>query len=203
MKIMSRNFKTSEKILLAILGIILVGLLYYRLVYVNIEETIATANTEAEALQSELDIAQAQLAGMQKMQNELDEIEANPNVSRIESYNNSAAEIAFLNDILENTIQYNIAFADVTRNGDTIRRNFTLQYQTNNYAEAQDISKALIEGDMRCLIGDVNCSISDRDGLVTISETATFFETMVGGTPDSGLPADAAATAEAADAAAQ
>lgn len=195
MKILSRNFKRSEKVLLVILGIILVGLLYYRLVYVNIEETIATANTEAEALQSELDVAQVQLASMQKMQNELDEIEADPNASRIESYNNSAAEIAFLNDILEGTIQYAISFADVTRSGDLIRRNFTLQYQTNNYAEAQEISKALSNGEMRCLIGDVNCSI-DKDGLVTISETATFFETMVGGTPDSGLPVDKAATAE-------
>ena len=49
---------------------------------------------------------------------------------------------------------------------------------------------------MRCLIGDMRCS-TDEEGLVTVSETATFFETMVGGTPDSLLPEDPAAVAEA------
>ena len=195
MKIMSRNFTRTEKTLLIVLAIILIGLAYYKFVYTNIEETIATANAEAETLQSELDVQQVQLAELQKMQNELDEIEADPHVSRIESYNNSKAEIAFLNDILEDSIQYSISFGDVTRSGDTIRRNFTLQYQTGNYADAEAITKALTDGSMRCLVGDMRCS-TDEEGLVTVSETATFFETMVGGKPDSGLPEDPNATAE-------
>ena len=196
MKLMGRQFTRAEKILLVVLALILIALVYYKFVYTNIEQTISTANAEAETLQSELDIQQVQLASLQKMQNELDEIEADPNASRIESYNNSTAEIAFLNDILEDSIQYSITFGDVTRSGDTIRRNFTLQYQTKNYAAAQKITEALSDGSMRCLIGDMRCS-TDEEGLVTVSETATFFETMVGGTPDSLLPEDPAAVAEA------
>jgi len=201
MKVMGRQFTRTEKTLLIILAVILVGLVYYKFVWTNIEATIATANAEADTLQSDLDLAQTELANLQRMQAELDEIEAGAHVSRIESYNNSTAEIAFLNDILDDTIQYSVSFGDVTRSGDTIRRNFTLQYQTRNYAAAEAITEALSNGSMRCLVGDMRCS-TDEDGLVTVSETATFFETMVGGTPDSGLPADPAALAAAQEAAA-
>ncbi len=195
MKALSRNLKRSEKALLIVLAVILIGLLYYKFVYVNIEETISTANAEAENLQSDVDIATAQLMGLQKMQDELDAVKADPDLSRVESYNNSTSEIAFLNDILENALQYSVSFGDVTRSGDLVRRNFTLQYQTRGYAAAQSIMEALGKSPYRCRIGDLACSIGG-DNLVTISTTATFYETMVGGTADSGLPADQAATAE-------
>jgi hypothetical protein len=112
----------------------------------------------------------------------------------MKSYNASKEEIAFLNDILSDTIQYSVNFGDVTRSGDQIRRNFTLQYQTKTYAAAEDIMRQLCDGPYRCLVGDVRCSIDD-DGIVTVNEAATFYETMVGGVADSGLPADAAANA--------
>jgi hypothetical protein len=47
----------------------------------------------------------------------------------------------------------------------------------------------LSSGENRCLIGDVNCGIDDQ-GKTSITLTATFFETMVSGVPDSGLPKD-------------
>ena len=50
----------------------------------------------------------------------------------------------------------------------------------------------------RCLIGNLSCSLNkiryrDRTeyGALSVSVTATFFETMVGGVEDSGLPASA------------
>lgn len=195
MKIFSRNFTRIEKILILVLAIVLVGLVYYKFVYVNIEETISSANAEAETLQGEVDIAEAQLAAMQAKQSELDSIEASDDLSYMPSYNSSSAEIAFLNDVLDDTLQYSISFADVTRSGDQIRRNFTLQYRTKNYADAEKIIQALCDGEFRCLVGDIQCSIAD-DGTVTIGQTATFYETMVGGVPDSGLPVDSAAQAE-------
>ena len=103
------------------------------------------------------------------------------------SYNNSKAEVAFLNDILAQTENYSISFSDVTRNGEQIRRYFVLQYQTKNYAAAEEITRKLCEGEYRCLVGDVKCNVS-TDGKVTINESATFYETMAGGTPDAGLP---------------
>lgn len=195
MKIMSRNFTQSEKILLVVLALVLFGLVYYRFVYLNIQDSISNSKAEAQSLQSEMEISQTKLAKMKKMKEELNGIKKTGDISRMESYNNSKEETAFLSDILSDTKDYNIAFADVTRNGDQIRRSFTLQYRTRNYAEAEAIMKKLCQGRYRCLIGDVNCSIAE-DKVATISMTATFFETMVGGTPDSGLPKDEAETNE-------
>ena len=59
----------------------------------------------------------------------------------MESYNNSSAEISFLYDILAETQQYNIEFSDITRNGDQIRRNFSLKFRTRDY---DAISKEII-----------------------------------------------------------
>ena len=43
----------------------------------------------------------------------------------------------------------------------------------------------------RCLLDDVSGSVNNRyndDNSVTVNATATFYETMVGGKPDSALP---------------
>ena len=142
-------------------------------------------------LQTEVDAAQARILYLQSLKDSMDQLEASGELSYMGSYNNSAAELAFLNEILANTIEYSIAFANVSRLGDQIRRSFTLQYRTDSYAVAGEIMTRLAQGDNRCLVGDVRCNING-DGTVTMSQSATFYETLVGGTPDAGLPADAA-----------
>lgn len=193
MKIMSRNFTRNEKILLVLLAVVLVGLVYYRFIYLNIQSSISSSKAESQSLQSEMEIAQAKLSRLAQMQQELDSVKKSGDTSRMESYNNSKEETAFLSEILSASRDYNIAFSDVTRTGDQIRRSFTLQYRTLNYQEAETIMMRLCEGPYRCLIGDVNCNIAEDNG-TTVNMTATFFETMVGGTPDSGLPRDEAET---------
>ena len=71
MKIMSRNFSTKEKVLLIVLAVMLIGLVFYRLIYVNINKALDEANAEAATLQSDLDIAQARAARIQKMEDQL------------------------------------------------------------------------------------------------------------------------------------
>ena len=191
MKIMSRDFTNKEQILLVILALILVGLAYYYFVDQNVRSTITSADAECQQLQTELDAVQMKIAHLQSLQNAMDELEASGNLTWMGSYNNGKAEVAFLNDILADTLKYSVTFSNVTRNGNQIRRNFTLQYQTLDYLSAQNIMDRLNQGENRCVLGDVKCTM-DADGRVTINQNATFFETMVGGTPDAGLPVDSA-----------
>ena len=191
MKIMSRDFTLPEKILLLVLALILLGLVYYWFVDQTVRSSITASNIEAESIQTQMDAVEQRILYLQSLRNSMDELEDAGNLSWMGSYNNSKAEVAFLNDILADTQEYSIAFAAVTRNGDQIRRNFTLQFQTRNYKAAQDIIVRLCSGTDRCLVGDIKCSIA-KDRKVTTSASATFFETMVGGTPDAGLPADSA-----------
>ena len=190
MKIMSRDFTTAEKILLVVLALILVGLAYYYFVDIPVRNSVDNAQAEVNTLQAELDAIEMRLSYLRGIQKNLDELGDIENLAWMGSYNNSKAEVKFLNDVLANTIKYSINFANVARNGDQIRRNFTLQFQTADYPEAQEIMTQLLQGENRCLVGDMKCSI-DNNG-VNITATATFYETMVGGVADAGLPADGA-----------
>ena len=191
MKIMSRDFTRVEKLLIVFLVLILVGLAYYQFVDVPVRQAIANANAEAQSLQADLDAAQANLAAAQKLQDDMDALEASGQKSWMSSYNNSKTEIAFLNSILADTLQYSVSFANVTRSGNQIRRSFTLQYRTRDYDAAHEIMARLSQSHDRCLVSAASCALG-RDGAVAVTQSATFYETMVGGTPDAGLPADGA-----------
>jgi Tfp pilus assembly protein PilN len=191
-KILSRDFTRTEKILIAVLALILLGLFYYQFVEKTVRQSIANAQSDAQMLQTELDAAQARLMAANNIKNSMDALEASGQKSWMGSYNNSRAEVAFLNTILADTLQYSVTFSNVTRAGNQIRRSFTLEYRTGSYASAHEIMARLSQSHDRCLVSDASCSM-ENDGTVVVRQAATFYETMVGGVPDAGLPADSAA----------
>ena len=200
MKVLSRDFTLKEKILLLILSLALIGLAYYQFIDQPVRRELDAAISEKETLQIELDAVQMQLAQLKRMEKELESLSKNNTMGIMGSYNNSKAEIALLNDILEDTQQYSIVFSDVTRNGDLIRRNFTLQFTVSGYEEAVQILTRLSRSECRCRLGNVYCESEDGNvlrGAVSVSATATFYETMVGGKADAGLPKDQAAASGA------
>ncbi len=212
MKIMSRDFTLKEKVLLGILFVLLLCAAYYWLVYVPCSNAIAAANADRDKTAVDLTIARAKEDQLIAMQKELDSLGELQYASRMPSYNSSNEELSLLNGILMAADDYAVSFASASRNGDQIRRNFTMQFKTRNFATAKDIIRRLSESELRCLIGDIQYVTTLRraaegeaytggrmiDNLyyfdvITVDMTATFFETMVGGTPDAGLPADKAA----------
>lgn len=196
MKSTHREFNKAEKALLLVLSLLLVGLAYFQFIYKPISTQISTAHSERDALETELMGVQTRLTQLAKMQEELDRI--GETADRMESYNNAKAELALLNSSLLDAQQYSISFADVTRDGDQIRRNFTLQFTADSFATAKSILTRLTASEFRCLLGNVDYSTESGRGdeaeRVSVSVDATFYETMVGGTPDAGLPADSAAS---------
>ena len=198
MKIWSRDFTRTEKILLLVLSVLLIGLLYYQLVDKPVRTSIASARAELEALQTEYNAVTIKASNLEKLQSEINEIKGSGSLSRMESYNNSRAEIALLNDILSETLDYTIEFSDVTRSNEQIRRNFTLKFRTRDYSAMRRVIEQLCNSKERCLVTEMRCQTTrnDRESYVTADVTATFYETMVGGKPDAGLPEDSAAVQE-------
>lgn len=192
MKVLSRDFTFREKLLIFFLGLILVALAYYQFVDKPVRAALESAHTEAEQLTVELQTVQSKLERMHRMRNELEDVTAGGTATEMGSYNNSKEEIASLNEILKDTLQYSITFANVTRSGDQIRRNFSLQFTVDSYESMERLLQSLAENHHRCLIGEVRCNSTRNanimEGNITVNATATFFETMVGGTPDAGLP---------------
>ena len=155
MKNMNREFTTREKLLILLLCLILVGLAYYQFVDQPVRTALNNAHAERDSLLTELTTVNAKLAVMRRMRDEMEDITAGGTVSEMKSYNNSKPEIALLNDILRGTPDYTITFADVTRDNDQIRRNFSLTFVSDKYASIQRIVKQLSESPYRCLIGDL------------------------------------------------
>ena len=88
----------------------------------------------------------------------------------------------------------------MARSGDQIRRNFSLSFAVNDYADAQRVITALAGSHLRCQLDDISCSVNlywlrndyvyrRGDSYLNVSAKATFYETMVGGEEDSALPA--------------
>ena len=203
MKRLSRDFTRGEKALLLLLALVLLGLTYYLVVDRPVRSALESAKAEKEAIMTELTTLQGRIARMEKMEQELKAIQANPAVSQMGSYNNSKAELDFLNELLDETDEYTVTFTGVTRDGDQVRRNFNLKFTVQDFATAERLLKKIYACDMRCLINDISYSrtrtyYNSADRLhyardyyerVNVNATATFYETMVGGTADAGLPA--------------
>lgn len=196
MKIWSRDFTRFEKTLLLILSVILIGLVYFQFVEKPVRRAIASSKAESRDLETELTAVKARAERLDKLDSEIDAIKGSGSVSRMESYNNSSREVDLLNDILSDTLKYTITFADVTRTNDQIRRNFTLEFRTADYYSMRKVIERICGSQYRCLVDEIRCTTThnDKESYVTAKLTATFYETMVGGTPDAGLPVDSAAS---------
>ena len=200
MKIMSRDFTKREKVLIAVLIIILAALCYYWFVDIPVRDGIAQAKSKKESLQLELNAVNQKIADLEQMESELEELGNSGLGGYMGSYNNSKEELAELNDVLSETDEYAITFAELTREGDLVRRGFSIQFTTNGYDNAKKIIIALENSKNRCRIGDLACEpdtnvegdvdLKNWKGKILVSATATFYETMVGGVEDEGLPVD-------------
>ena len=127
MRIMSREFTMAEKILLLILVVFLLGLVYYRFVEIPVQEAVASYEADIQMYQTQIDIVQQRILRLQSLKSELKAMEENGSLSYLASYNNSQEEVAFLNKILADTLQYTIAFENVSRSDDLIRRTFSIR----------------------------------------------------------------------------
>lgn len=197
MRLLDRSFNKAESALLLVLALLLVILLYFKLIYFPAGEAIERAHSERDALETELMSVQLRVNQLTKMKEELDRIGGD--ADRMASYNNAKAELSLLNNALSEARDYSIAFDDVTREGDQIRRNFQLEFSADSFDAAQSILTRLTASEYRCLIGDVEYrqhrDAGEANGLAELRATATFYETMVGGKPDAGLPQDLGAQA--------
>ncbi len=200
---MSREVNAKEKVLLVILVLIIIGFAYYRFVDQPIRNNLAKAEAEYSSLQSELTEVRIKINELQRMQDEIDELTASGKSSYMPSYNNAKEELALLNDILnKSATQYSVSFTTVTRFKDQIRREFKLDFTAADYEAVKDIVNKLTGVEYRCMIGDCNCGVikvrnaqGEEETALSVSTTATFFETMVGGTADAGLPPDSSKSA--------
>jgi hypothetical protein len=195
-KKLSREFSTREKVLLLIMAFVILGAVYYLLIFQPVAEGMKNARLEMESLEEQLAVADVKAMQIINMRAEMDNLESQGlTPTFMPSYNAEKQELDFLHTILSaDTEGYQVNFTQVTRNSNQIRRNFNLSFSAKNYKIARSIISKLETGDIRCLVGDMTIASSEKNnilnGEITVSCVATFYETMYEGIEDADLPAD-------------
>ena len=194
--ILSRKLSSREKVLLLILVVIIVAALYYLFIFQPLTDSIKRSQDNAASLETQLVALDAKVAQIQRMQKSVEEYSANGHiVSIMPSYNAGKQELVFLNSTLAASEDYYVGFTNITRNGNQIRREFSLKFTVGRYSEAENIINILEHSDLRCLISDFSVKPVEQDetietGKIEATCVATFYETMFGGVADAELPED-------------
>ena len=170
-----------ELIMVVLLIVLLVGVCYYLLFLTPLKSEIAEINVQISDADAQLEVSQAKVASMDKMQAELDEILSRPKdeITEIAPYDNAKALMNELNGILAQGTDYAISFADPIIGDDGIvRRNVNLSFTASGYESAKTIVSQLANNHWRCLITDVSVSAEDNieSGAVNVEAIMTFFE---------------------------
>ncbi len=198
MSLANRSFTSREKALLVIFVIIILGALYFLLVYQPVIEETRQLEDSAQALETQLAALDIKVNQIKNMQNSINDSENNGHIlSTMPSYSAGKAELDFLNTTLAASEDYYVGFDNITRKGNQIRREFALKFTVSEYAKAEDIIDTLEHSDLRCLISSFEVKPVDKDATVNKDEIevscyATFYETMYNGVPDAQLPPDSA-----------
>ncbi len=198
MNILSRKFSTREKVLLLVLALIIIAALYYMFLYQPLTTRLTNSKSNAEALEQQLAALDKKVEQIKRMQKSVEEYANNGHiVSIMPSYNAGKQELVFLNSTLAASEDYYVGFTNITRNGNQIRREFSLKFTVDRYSDAENIINILEHSDLRCLISDFTVRPVEQDGRVESDKVeancvATFYETMFGGVADAELPEDSA-----------
>ena len=197
---LSRSFSKKELIMVLLVLAMVLGFCYYYFVYLPVNDKIESANSRITELQDEDQLLQTKLLRLKKTQSELEALKSGEEVSIMPSYNGAKLEVNFLHDLMAPLGKYDFQFSEVTREKDLIRRDFTLSFESVKYDRIINIFKALYNCKYRVLISDVTYKAPDptqsnsaEDNELKMSLSGTFYETMVGGSEDEGLPEDEAA----------
>ena len=180
---MKKNKLTArESLMLVFLVVLLIGVGYYMGFYTPLQNEMASIATQAAAIDSQITTSMAKVAKMDDMQAELDEIFARPasEITEIAPYDNKEVVLNQLYGILGRTQDYSLSFTDpdVQEDG-TVRRNISMNFHCESYADAKEVIRDLTDSQWRCLVSNLSIACDEDDMMeygVTVTATITFFE---------------------------
>ncbi|MBR1496311.1 MAG: hypothetical protein IJ617_01630 [Oscillospiraceae bacterium] len=186
---MTRPLRRRALAKLTALLFLALGLAWYFLVCRGAEPELQRLREQRAEVESALAEKQSQLLKIRRIEAELEAAKTEPG-RYMPSYSAEDAEVLFLNRILKPALNYTLAFHPLSRDGDQVRRGFSLDFFAASHGDAAHIIQQLETGPCRCRVGDISCSPApgQPEGTVSVSLNAVFFETLVGGQADAGLP---------------
>jgi len=200
---LKRSFTKLERTFLLILVVVLLGLVYYRFVYLPVQDRIAAADTSV--IEQQIADEQNKAMLIKSMQ---DEVSTNQEITTgvVSTYDNFKSEAALLNSIFVPLAEtYNYSFETPVATNDTVRRAIKISFTTANYKVCRDILQQLHDSKYRCAISDISISATDKSSNtyltlltspINCSLSVTFYETLIGAVTTAGLDVSEQQTSE-------
>ena len=178
---MSRKFSEKECALFVILGILIVICVYLTFVHFPVTEAVAVAEAEQSAIMDELAIEQARALRKTKMEAKIEEAIRDEGRKPLADYNNNTNVVAFLNNIMAQTDQYDLTFHQVVFAENTALRAIDMTFSCEGYDTVRAITDALyacpyynqVTG-LTILAGDNRTGIEKKN--VTAKLSVVFYE---------------------------
>ena len=171
-----------ESIMLVFLVVLLICVGYYMGFYTPLQNELASIAAQSANCDTQIATAMAKVGKMNTMQEELDEIFSRPadEITEIAPYDNKEVVLNQLYGILGRTSEYSLNFTDPAVQDDgTVRRNISMSFRCESYADAKEVIRDLTDSQWRCLVSNLSIVSPDGDMMqtgVTVAATITFFE---------------------------
>lgn len=149
------TFSTREKIMLAVLAFVAIIIAWYQLVFVNIQNEIASLDSQIASAQDEVTINQSRAASVTQMRETVQSyIDQGIAPVTLPTFDNTQNLMAFLHGVLGATQEYSISFdqPSVSEEDGTVHRSGNISYTTGSYAEARAIAQSIAQGPYPCEI---------------------------------------------------
>ncbi|MDO4538506.1 MAG: hypothetical protein Q4B54_10130 [Coriobacteriales bacterium] len=176
------KFSAREKVLLTLLIVVALGIIWYRFVFLNIQDRITALDAQIANVQEEMSVGQAQAASLSTMRKVVEEYQAKGiTPTLLPSYDNTQNLMAFLNGVLSGTKSYSISFDTPSASDDgSIHRTGKVHFACGSYGEARTVAQAIAQGPYPCTINSLSISDdSSKGGSCSADVQFTFFEKAV------------------------
>lgn len=183
------TFSMREKVLLAALAFVALAVVWYKFVFLGIQEQTMKVEDQIASVQNDIVKYQTEAKGLDSMKAEIAALEEQGyKATELPQYDNTQPLMAFLNSTLAGSQDFTISFDDPTLEDDgLIHRTGTIQYGSGSYNEARDIALNIARGPYPCKIDSLAISDSTKksggakvsssvQGAFQSNMVVTFFE---------------------------
>lgn len=177
---MKRELSVREKVLLAILIVLILIVGYYKLILTPINERVESCGEQSAVLEQEITEKMVVLREINKMEEKTAEIKASGEARAIPYFDNSTDLMVELHSILKNTLEYTLNFDDLSDENYIKLRPAELSFHTKTYEEARKIIDQLYQGENIMKVRDVNIRIGKgNSATVYVSLKLCYYELIV------------------------
>ena len=193
------KFSAREKILLVALVVILVGVGFYQLVYVPLQNRAKEAQEQVVAARDGVLTSEARVQRMKRMQDQITQLkQSGTGATTMPTFDNIKNVMTLLNGSVGGFSDFEIIFNDLEMASDTVvRRGVDITFSCDAYDQARGVMNALQRGPYLCTVdslsfrdkdatksgsGFTGSSSSVQSGTYAATAHVTFFERVTPGT---------------------